>query len=125
MLIRRRLIAALLFGWEPLRFAGEALSVMPTLADRGWTAVAELLAHALVAAFTAAAGLTLWHGAPDSTRLATAAISLSFARAAQSLYWTVLPTNTVPGDQFLILGTALLIAAAAITTLHVARSTST
>jgi len=118
-----KIVAALLVVWEPLRFAGEALTVFPTLSPRGWTAGFELAAHGLVAALASAAGLALWNGGPDSKRLATAAIAALVVRVAQSLYWSVLPSNTMPGDQPLILAAALVIAASAITALHTARST--
>lgn len=108
-----------------MNFASVVLAVLPTLPDRGAVAVIELVAHGLVAAFACAAGLALWHETPDSRRLATAAIIMSAARVAQSVYWTVLPTNTMPGDKPLILAAALVIAAAAVTALYAARSTST
>lgn len=118
-----RIVAALLLLWEPLHFAREALTFAPTLADRGWLAGFELAAHGAAAALASAAGLSLWNETPDSRRLATAAITVSLARVAQSLYWTVLPANTMPGDQPVILGTSLLLAAVALAALHQGRST--
>jgi hypothetical protein len=104
-----RLIAGLLMLLEPLRFAAESLMVFGTLAYRGLPAAVELIAHAAVAALCAAAGLALWNGAPDSRRLGMLAVAVSVLRTAQSLYWSVLPANTRPGDEPLILGSTVLI----------------
>jgi hypothetical protein len=95
-----RVVAVLLLAWEPLNFALRGLSVLPTLAYRSWMAGAELAVHGLVAVCCAAAGMLLWNGAPDARRLAHLAIVLSVARVIQSLYWSALPGNTVPGDEW-------------------------
>jgi hypothetical protein len=102
-----RLVAALLMVWEPLRFAGEALQVLPSIGYRGALAAIELLAHAGVAALAAGAGFALWNQAPDARRFATVAVLVLVARAAQSLYWSVLPNNTVPGDEPLTIAVTL------------------
>ena len=109
-----RLIAVLLTVWEPLRFALEALMVLPTISYRGAVAAVELVAHGLVAALCAGAGLALSNGAPDGRRLAVIALIASLLRSAQSLYWSVLPNNTLPGDEWLVLGAAVLVSGAAI-----------
>lgn len=103
-----RLVAVLLMAWEPLRFAGEALQVLPSIGARGVAAAIELLAHAGVAALSAGAGFALWNGAPDARRLATIAVIVIVARAIQSLYWSVLPNNTMPGDEPFTIATALV-----------------
>ena len=108
-----RLVAALLTLWEPLRFASEALMVLPTIAYRGPLAAVELVVHAGVAALCAAAGLALSNRSPDGRRLAIIALIVSLVRAGQSLYWSVLPDNTRPGDEPLILGAAVLVSALA------------
>src|SRR5688500_8374224 len=95
------LVAALLVFLEPLRFAAEALAVIPTITYRGVLALIELVAHGLVAALSAAAGLSLWNGSPDGARLARVAIVAVTARSIQSLTWTVLPNNTPPGSELL------------------------
>lgn len=102
-----RLVAVLLMAWEPLRFAGEALQVLPSIGARGVVAALELLAHAGVAALSAGAGFALWNGAPDASRLATVAVVALMARAVQSLYWSALPNGTMPGDEAFTIGTAL------------------
>lgn len=105
----RRLVAALLVFWESLRFASEALMVFSTIPYRGAAAAIELVAHGLVAALTAAAGLALWNASPDARRLATIAVIASVLRTVQSQYWSVLPNNTAPGDEPLIVGLTLVI----------------
>lgn len=94
-----KLIALLLLVWEPLNFAGEALGVLPTISYRGARAAVELVAHLCVAALSAGAGLALFNDAPDGRRLAVLAVACSTARVVQSLYWSVLPNNTVPGSE--------------------------
>ncbi len=103
-----RFVAVLLIAWEPLRFAGEALQVVPSIPYRGWLAAVELLAHAGAAALSAGAGFALWNGTPDARRIATFAILVLMARAVQSLYWSVLPNNTMPGDEPFTLAVALI-----------------
>lgn len=118
-----RVVAALLLFWEPLSFAVEALTVLPTLAYRGWLASLELAWHALVAALAASGGLALWNGAPSAIRLATLAIVVSVTRTIQSAWWSALPSATVPGSEPFISVIAILIAALCLAALHVARST--
>lgn len=112
-------IAALLLFWEPLNFAAEALTVLPTITYRGWLAGVELAGHALVAALAAAGGLALWNGTPDAVRLARIAIVASVARVIQSLYLSALPSATLPGDEPLTAGIALLVGTIALGMLHV------
>ena len=104
-----RVVAVLLMVWEPLRFAGEALRVLPSIGYRGALPAIELLAHAGVAALSAGAGFALWNQAPDGRRLATMAVVLLMARVVQSLYWSVLPNDTVPGDEPFTMAVALLV----------------
>ena len=109
----------LLIGvWEPLRFAGEAAGVLPTIAYRGWLAAVELGAHALVAAASVAGGVALWNGVPDGRRMAAIAVALSVARTVQSLYWTALPGSTRPGDEPYLAGLAILAGVALIATIR-------
>lgn len=118
-----RVVAALLLLWEPLNFALEALTVLPTIVYRGWVPALELAAHGAVAALTAAGGLALWNRTPDARRIATMAIIAAVARNIQSLYWSALPSATPPGDEPLTAGIALLVGAVALAMLHAARST--
>ena len=106
-------LAALLVFGEPLRFAAEALTVLPTISYRGGWASIELIAHALIAALSAAAGFSLWNGSPDGPRLARLAILAAAARAVQSMYWSVLPNDTPPGSELLSAGISVIVAALA------------
>jgi hypothetical protein len=103
-----RLVTVLLMAWEPLRFAGEALQVLPSIGYRGVAAGIELLAHGAAAVLSMAAGVALWNASPDARRLATVAIIVLIARSVQSLYWSVLPNNTRPGEELFTAGVALL-----------------
>ena len=116
-----RVVALLLLVWEPLRFASEALGVLATIPYRGLLAIIELLAHGVVAALAAAAGLALWNGAPDARRLASLAILASVARVIQSLYWSRLPSSTMPGDEPRIIGTVLVVSSLALLALWARR----
>lgn len=116
-----RIVAVLLVFFEPLRFASEALRVLRTIADRGALAGFELAVHGAIAALCAAAGLALWNGSPDGRRLAMLAVTTSVARVVQSLYWSTLPNDTPPGDQWFVLAMALTAGAAALLVLARAR----
>lgn len=118
-----RVVALLLLVWEPLRFASEALGVFATIPYRGILAVLELVAHGGVAALAAAAGLALWNGAPDARRLASLAILASLARVIQSLYWSRLPSSTMPGDEPRMIGTVLVVSSLALAALWARRPT--
>ena len=111
-------VAALLVFFEPLRFAAEALSVIPTISYRGSIAVVELVAHGLVAALSASAGFALFNRSPDGRRLARLAILIVTARSIQSLTWSVLPNNTPPGSELVSLGMAIGVAAIALALLR-------
>jgi hypothetical protein len=115
-------VAALLILWEPLRFAREALIVLPTIGDRGALPAFELVAHGVVAAVCAAAGFALWNSSPDARKLAALAIAAAVVRAIQSLYWSALPTDTVPGDEPLIAVVAVVAGAGALAVLSRAKA---
>ena len=100
-------VAILLLLFEPLHFAIEALRVLSTLSYRGATAGVELIVHGGVAALCAAAALALLNAVPSARAVATAAVIASILRTIQSLYWSALPNNTPPGDEPLIVGTAV------------------
>ena len=104
----KKLVGAVLLLWEPLNVATEALGVVATLPYRGVLAALELLLHGCVAVIATMGGLALWNGAPDANRLATLAIVLSGARTVQSLYFSSLPSNSVPGSEPLFAGLTIL-----------------
>lgn len=97
----KALVAILLIAVEPLRFSGEIIAVLPTIAYRGVPAMIELALHAGVAALCVMAGFALLNGSPDGRRIATIALVVSFLRALQSTWWSALPNNTMPGDELL------------------------
>jgi len=92
------LLCGFLFVWEPRKFAGELIGSLGTIGMRGPAAVVELVAHAAVAAVAVAAAWALWIGNPRAPALAVVALVASAATAVQSLYWSSLPGQTMPGD---------------------------
>lgn len=115
------LLCVWLFAWEPLKLAGEISAASGTLSMRGSAAVVELAAHAVVAAVTVAAAWALWIGNPRAPKFAAVAIAASAAAAVPSLYWSVLPRNTVPGDRAPLAAAAIAHAAAWIVYLRKSR----
>ena len=85
--------------WEPLNFAVRALGILPTIAYRGWVSALELAVHGAVAAVAAAAGLALMNRTHAAHRLATVAVLASCARMIQSVSFSTLPNETVPGQE--------------------------
>ena len=110
----RTLLAVALLLWDPLNFAVKALAVLPTIMYRGWLPAVELLIFGGVAAVAAAAGLALLNGSPASHRLATVAVLASCARTIQSVSFTALPNETVPGQEAYIIIAALTFAIVAL-----------
>ena len=109
----KALVAILLIALEPLHFASELITLIPTITYRGWPAIIEVALHAGVAALCVMAGFALLNDSPDARRIARAAILASFLRVVQSTYWSALPDNTIPGDELFrvgIAGAAALIA---------------
>jgi hypothetical protein len=97
-----------------MNFAGEALTVLPSIGYRGLLPALELSTHGVVAAVAAAAGLALWNAAPAARRLGTVGIIASAIRTVQSLYFSTLPTNVVPGDEPTIAVAAAVVATIAL-----------
>ena len=92
-------LCALLFLREPMRFARELTTSLDTLGMRGVPALVELAAHAVTAIITVAAGWGLWIRNPQAPALARVALVASGAVTVQTLYWSSLPTSTVPGQE--------------------------
>jgi hypothetical protein len=92
------LLSAYLVVWVPLNFAAELASVLPSLGVRGAPAAVEIVVHGAAAAVCVAAGRALWSGSADAFGLASVAVALSTAVAIQSLLWSSLPGQTMPGD---------------------------
>jgi hypothetical protein len=93
------LLCAALLLWRPLDFAFELPTALPSLRMRGPLGIVELLWHGAVAASAVAGAQALWTESPAGTRLAAIAVTLSAAASVQSLYWSVLPHQTMPGDE--------------------------
>jgi hypothetical protein len=92
-------LSVFLFVWEPLRFADDLTGSLGTLAMRGTPGVVELAAHAATAIVAASAAWGLWVRNPNAPILASIAVAASSMVTIQSLYWTYLPGNAVPGEQ--------------------------
>ena len=107
-----------------MNFAGEALTVVPTIAYRGLVAAIELSIHGGVAALAAAAGLALWNASPPAPRLGTIAIIASALRMVQSLYFSTLPNNVVPGDERTLAIATVIVAAIALVVIHTSERSS-
>ena len=94
-----RVMCIALFLWRPLDFAFEILQTLPSLGMRGARGVIELLFHGIVAAIAMSAIRALWAEVPAARRLAAVAVVASAVASVQSLYWSVLPRQTMPGDE--------------------------
>ena len=103
----RSLLGLGLLLFEPLNFAVKALTVVPTIVYRGWLPAIELTLYGCVAAVNAAAGLSLLNGTPAAYRLATIAVLAACARTIQSVSFTSLPNETVPGQEPYVIIAAL------------------
>ncbi len=109
-----------LLVWRPLDFVVELNRALPSLGMRGALGAIELFVHGVVAAVAVAAVRALSNGLPGAARLAAVALVASAAATIQSLYWSVLPHQTMPGDA---LPTAVLAAAhAAVWLVYLSRS---
>lgn len=103
----RRVLAIVLALWQPLAFASIAGPSWSSLGFRGILAIVELGVAACVAAISMAAAWALWTNAPAAVPFARVALVSAAARSVQSLYWSRLPVDVVPGS-------ARILAAAAI-----------
>lgn len=110
-MIGRRLLAAVLTVWQAGEFSFTASRALPSLGFRGWIATVELLVAGFVAALSVAAAWSLWSKAPAAVALARIALVLATLRGVQSLYWTYLPSDVVPGTET-TLAAALIVHAA-------------
>ena len=93
------LLCIILFVWQPLNFVAELAATGPSLDMRGVRALAELMIDGAVAVLSVAAGWSLWVRVPHGPTLAVLALIGAAATGVQSLYWSVLPGQTKPGDE--------------------------
>jgi hypothetical protein len=96
------LLCVALLLWRPLDFAMELAGTLPSLGMRGVPGVIELLWHGAVAATAVAAARALWAEIPAGPPLAAIAVTASAVASVQSQYWSVLPHQTMPGDERLL-----------------------
>jgi hypothetical protein len=113
-------LAGVLVLWQPLGFATTAGRSVQSLGFRGAGAAIEQVAAGLVAAISVSAAWALWSRAPHGAALARLALVLSAIRSVQSLYWTYLPSDVVPGTERLL--TVVIVAHAALWLVYVSRS---
>jgi hypothetical protein len=66
------------------------------------------------------AGLSLWRGQPHAARLAAVALILSTIASAVTFQTSLLPTNIMPGDEWIWIGLVALVNGAWLT--HLFRS---
>lgn len=93
------ILCLILVLWFPLNFAAELLRALPSVALRGPFALLELLGHGIMAAICVAAGMSLWNGSPHGRPFAAVALVLAAVASVQNLYWSVLPSQVMPGDE--------------------------
>ncbi len=104
------LLCVYLVAWVPLRFANELFASAPSLDMRGIPALLELAAHAVVALMCATAGWMVWIRSPAAVPLSEGAVVASFMMSIQSLFWTVLPSDVVPGHRLPLAAIAFALA---------------
>jgi len=114
----RSLLCLILVIWYPLNFAAELLKTLPSIEMRGPVAALELTVHGLVAATCVAAGWSLWSGNTPGPALARVALIAVAFTAVQSLYWSLLPGQTKPGDKLPLALFAIAHSAAWLVYLH-------
>jgi hypothetical protein len=93
------LLAGILGVWVPLNFAAELATTLPSIGMRGEVAVVELIVHGVAAALSVSAGYALWLRRPHGPMLARAALVINALVAIQRHYWSILPSQTMPGDE--------------------------
>lgn len=112
------LLAAILGGWVPLNFSAELATALPSVGMRGAVAVLELIVHGAACALSVAAGYALWLRRPHAAMLARAALTINVLVAIQRHYWSILPSQTMPGDELWLSLAAVLHSAAWLLFLH-------
>ena len=104
-------LCAVLILWRPFDFVFELLQSLSSLGMRGAPGALELLFHGLVAAISVAAVRALSSRLPVAPALAAVALIGSAAATVQTLYWTALPQQTIPGTEALLSTIAVVHAA--------------
>ena len=113
-------LCAVLILWRPFDFVFELLQSLPSLGMRGAPGAIELLFHGLVAAISVAAVRALSSRLPVAPALAAVALIGSAVATVQTLYWTALPHQTIPGTEALL--STIAVAHAALWLIYLKRS---
>ena len=92
-----RLLAVLLAVYEPLNLALTAATLLPGLADRGWSATALLVARLAITGFGFAVGRSLWARDPRAVPLARWVTGLNLATAMLIATTRIWPSSFPPG----------------------------
>ena len=95
-----------------MNFSAELATTLPSVGMRGAVAVVELLVHGTAAAISVSAGYALWLRRPHAPMLARAALVINALVAIQRNYWSILPSQTIPGDELWLSIAAVLHSAA-------------
>ena len=106
------LLAGILGAWVPLNFSAEVATTLPSIGMRGGIGVLELVAHGAATALSVSAGYALWLRRPHGPMLARAALVINALVAVQRHYWSILPSQTMPGDELWLSIAAVLHSAA-------------
>ena len=93
------LLAGILGVWVPFNFSAELATTLPSVGMRGAVAIVELIVHGAAAALSVSAGYALWLRRPHSPMLARAALVINALVSIQRHYWSILPSQTMPGDE--------------------------
>jgi hypothetical protein len=109
------LLCAYLALWVPLDFASELAMTLPSLGYRGAAAAVELVAHGGAAALAMGAAWALLTAHPAAERFAFTAVAATTVTAIQELFWSSLPSQTKPGDEWPLAAVYVLHAAAWLT----------
>ena len=112
------LLAGILGGWVPLNFSAELSTTLPSIGMRGAVAVVELIVHGAAAALSVSAGYALWLRRPHGPMLARAAVVINSLVVIQRHYWSILPSQTMPGDELWLSIAAVLHSALWLVFLH-------
>jgi len=113
-------LCAVLILWRPFDFVFELLQSLPSLGMRGAYGAIELVFHGLVAAISVAAVRALSSRLAVAPALAAVALISSAVATVQTLYWTALPHQTIPGTEALL--SAIAVAHAGIWLIYLKRS---
>lgn len=92
------LLCVALLIWRPLNFAIELPATLPSLPVRGPLALIEMIFHATIAVLAVAAARAIWGHMASALAMARLALLGSAAASIQSLNWSVLPSQTAPGE---------------------------